>query len=1001
MTITTDKNEVITEEVSSPQRFWRSLEERAQQGSFESWVQEKHPRLAGALGAGLDRRRFLQLMGASAALGGMTACTRQPLEKLVPYVNQPEGLIPGKPLFYASAVPVGGYGHGVLVESHEGRPTKIEGNPDHPSSLGASSSVVQASVLGLYDPDRAQLVKYKGQPSTWGQFTTALSAAVEKTGLLAGKGMTVVTGAVTSPTLGSLMAQYLEKYPQAKWVQWEAAAAYGERQALGAEKSLRYDLSAADVILTLESDLLGQGPGSIRYAKDFGKRRRVSADDATMNRLYTVESSPSATGSLADHRLALAPSSLEAVVAALAAELGVAGASAPAHFDQAEHGAFVAALAKDLAAHGGSSLVVAGPEVSAAVHTLSLAINQHLDNVGQTVHVQESVEVAPADHLADINTLAKDLQSGATSVLVMVGVNPAYDAPGNLNLSAALKASEAFKVHVGLHEDESAAFCDWQVPLSHSLEAWGDIRAYDGTLSIVQPLIEPLYSSHSDLEVMAAVLGQSNAKAWDLLREYWQGQWTDDFENRWRLAVHDGLVADTMAATADLPVLDVAGAQQDINDRGADAGSLELAIRADAFLVDGRFANNGWLQETPRPLTKLTWDNALLLSPKTARDLGGLETESTVNLSVGGASLKAPVFIMPGQADGVGTLHLGYGRSRGGKVAEGVGVSASTLRTHREPWNRQGLSVGATGETWSLACTQDHFSMEGRHLVRGGTLAEFEHNPEFAKGHHIPGVDDSLYAPWTYEGHAWGMSIDLSLCTGCNACVTSCQSENNIGVVGKEEVEKGRELHWLRIDRYFEGDADNPSGYVHQPIPCMHCENAPCEVVCPVGATTHSEEGLNDMVYNRCVGTRYCANNCPYKVRRYNFFKYSDFDTPSLKLMRNPDVTVRFRGVMEKCTYCVQRINQARIDATREDREMKDGDIVTACQQACPTGAIVFGDINDEKSRVATLKQDGRDYGLLEETGTRPRTTYLARLSNPNPEITPVVVAETQHEADH
>jgi molybdopterin-containing oxidoreductase family iron-sulfur binding subunit len=602
------------------------------------------------------------------------------------------------------------------------------------------------------------------------------------------------------------------------------------------------------------------------------------------------------------------------------------------------------------------------------------------------------------------------MHAGKVELLVVLGGNPAYDAPADLDLAAALD-KVPLRLHHGLYLDETGERCHWHLPASHPLESWGDLRAADGTVSIVQPLIAPLYNTISAIELLAAFLEDSPQKGHEIVKSHWEtALGTDGFEAKWNRALHDGVVAGTAAAPKAAKV--VAGDWA--RPRAAEAkGGLELVFRPDPAVHDGRFANLGWLQELPKPLSKITWGNAAFVSPRTAESLGGARTEQkatghhtdVVELRLGGRTVEAPLWVLPGQADGVVTVHLGHGRTRAGKVGTGVGFSAYALRTADAPWTASGLEVAKTGERALVACTQDHWTIDGRasgeaherHIVRAVDLAELARNPQAVhQMGHDPGPGLSMYPDHEYGGRAWGLSIDMSACVGCNACVVACQSENNIPVVGKDQVGRGREMHWIRVDRYYEGPPESPQT-VHQPVPCMHCENAPCEVVCPVAATVHSEEGLNDMVYNRCVGTRYCSNNCPYKVRRFNFYLYQDWDTPSYKMMRNPEVTVRSRGVMEKCTYCVQRIVRTRIDAKNQDRPIRDGEIVTACEQACPARAIVFGDLNDKESRVAKLRSSERSYGLLTELQTRPRTTYLAAVRNPNPQIPGAAAPEAHH----
>jgi molybdopterin-containing oxidoreductase family iron-sulfur binding subunit len=982
--------------------YWRSLEELAETPAFLDLLHREFPAQASVLEDPEGRRNFLRIMGASLALAGVTACTRQPEEKIVPYVRAPEDLIPGRPLFFATAVLDGGYAKGVLVESHMGRPTKVEGNSDHPGSLGATDSFGQASVLDLYDPDRSQILTHLGEIRAWSVFLAAMKPLVEAQRARKGAGIRVLTGTITSPTLGAQLQELLSEFPSAKWHQWEPSgldnARAGALQAFGEPVETVYRFEKAEVILSLEADFVQGGAASLRLIREFAANRKLQGDRRTMNRLYVVEGTRSLTGSLADHRLALRPSEVEAFARALARRLG-----APVDGGMSGH-PWVEPLARDLEAHRGAGVVLAGEGQPPAVHVLAHAMNERLGNVGTTVVHTEPVEVRPVDQLGSLRELAADMDQGAVSLLLVLGVNPVYTGPADLDLAAKMD-KVPLRIHLGLHQDETADRCHWHIPEAHPLEAWSDARAFDGTATIMQPLIAPLYdSARSAHEVLAAFSAHPERSGYELVREHWRSRMgAGDFESQWRKAVHDGVVPGTAAREKAVRVKTppLAGARP-----AAGGTELELVFRADPTVGDGRFANNGWLQELPKPLTKLTWGNAALMSPRTAQGLGvavgtsftdanGTAGENTgtptdvVELRYKGHTLRAPAWIVPGHPDGSVTLHLGYGRRRTGRVGSGTGVDAYALRTSDALWFGSGLVVVKTGERTTLACTQDHWSMESRDLVRAADLDEYHQHPGYARerpGAEDPPRDLSLYPSHRYDGHAWGMTIDLNSCVGCNACVVACVAENNIPVVGKEQVGRGREMHWLRIDRYYAGTPDEPETF-HQPVLCMQCENAPCEVVCPVEATAHSDEGLNDMVYNRCIGTRYCSNNCPYKVRRFNFFLYQDWTTPTLKMARNPDVTVRSRGVMEKCTYCVQRINQSRIDAKNEGREIRDGDITTACQAACPAEAIVFGDVNDRNSRVSRLKSEPRNYGLLTDLNTRPRTTYLAAVRNPNPEM--------------
>jgi MoCo/4Fe-4S cofactor protein with predicted Tat translocation signal len=1000
---------------SHGREYWRCLEELADSEQFHKLLVQEFPQQAAGWFDGVSRRDFLRLMGASLALAGLNACGRAaPVDKkIVPYVNQPEEIVPGKPLFFATAFPMGGAGTGVLVESHEGRPTKIEGNPNHPASLGATDAFTQASILTLYDPDRSQVVKNAGRISTWNAFLIAINDDLEAERVVGGGGLRILTATVTSPTLANQLRQLLAKFPRAKWHQYEPVnrdnVHAGDRLAFGTDVNTTYRFENAEVILSLDADFLFSGPANVRYAREFTDKRRVRQGKIGMNRLYAIEVTPSVTGSMADHRIALRPSEFPNFAGAIAAKIGLPVQS----LADPQRSQWIDALVRDLQKHRGASVVIAGDQQPPGIHALAHAMNQALGNVGKTVVYTDPIEANSVDQMASLRELVKDVESGSVRILLMLGGNPVYTAPVDFGFAEQL-AKVPLRIHSGLYEDETSGYCHWHIPETHYLESWSDIRAYDGTVTILQPLIAPLYSGKSSHEILAALAGKSGESSYDTVRNYWKGQkLTGDFEIFWRTALHDGVVAGTafqpkavkLKALANVDGLSASGASvsETRNPKPASAqparqNSLEISFQPDPTVFDGRFANNGWLQELPKPLTKLTWDNAALVSPKTAQRLGlsyqigarggehGRIFVDVVEIRYEGRTLRAPAWIQPGHADECVTLHLGYGRTRAGKVGNGTGFNAYAIRTASAPNHGDGAEVRKIGTQYTLACTQFHHSMEGRDLVRAATLEEYRKNPDFAQGEHHHESEGSLYPGFKYEGYAWGMAIDVNACIGCNACVVACQAENNIAVVGKTEVTRGREMHWLRIDRYYKGSPKNPETY-HQPVPCMHCENAPCELVCPVGATNHSHEGLNDMVYNRCVGTRYCSNNCPYKVRRFNFFEYSDFETPSLKPLRNPNVTVRSRGVMEKCTYCVQRINVAKIEAEKENRPVRDGEIQTACQATCPTQAIVFGDINNRDSAVAKSKSDSLNYGLLTELNTKPRTTYLAKLKNPNPEI--------------
>ena len=963
--------------------YWRSLEELAATDGFEELLQREFPRQAAEWAGGPDgRRQFLKVMGASLALAGLSACTKQPTEAIVPYVRQPEEVIPGKPLFFATAVPITGVAMGTLVESHLGRPTKVEGNPDHPASLGATDAIAQASVLELYDPDRSQTLTYLGDIRSWSSF---LGAAREMSGALAatkGAGLRFLTGATTSPTLADQFHTLLQKFPAAQWHRYEPAGRSSARaaaqQVFGEPVNTYYQLAHADVIVSLDSDFLCTGPASVPYAADFASRRRVRGNQTAMNRLYVVESAATPTGAKADHHLPLRAADVESFAAAVAAGVGAPGVAAP---PAGPHAKWIAALVKDLQQHRGASAVIPGQHQSPAVHVLAHAMNAALGNVGKTVIHTDALDPNPADDIGSLRELVQDMDAGKVDTLVIIGGNPVYNAPVDFNFAQRMSKVK-LRIHMGLFADETSEFCQWHIPEAHFLETWGDARAYDGTVTIMQPLILPLYFGRSAHELLGAFGDTPNQTPYEIVKGYWNRRHTGaDFEDWWRRAVHDGVVPGTA-----LPPRQVALKGSPTASKPAPSQALEIVFRPDPHVFDGRYANNGWLQELPKPLTKITWDNVALVSPRTAEQRG-LQNQDLVDLQYQGRSVKAPVWIQPGHPDDSVTVHLGFGRTNAGRVGNGVGFNAYALRTSDAPWFGSGLEVVKTGAKYSLATTQEQHLMEGRAIVLSAAIDEYRKNPGFAKeAAEEPPKELTIYPGYKYEGYAWGMAIDQTACVGCNACVVACQSENNIAVVGKEQVKMRRVMHWLRVDSYYKGGIDNPEVYF-QPVPCMQCENAPCELVCPVQATNHSAEGLNDMVYNRCVGTRYCSNNCPYKVRRFNFFLYSDWTTPSLKLQRNPDVSVRSRGVMEKCTYCVQRINEAKIESEKEGRTVRDGEIKTACQGVCPTQAIVFGNINDPASQVARLKAEQLNYSLMAELNTRPRTTYLAALRNPNPEI--------------
>lgn len=1069
----------------SGKQYWRSVEEFVDAPEFEELVAREYPHEIEEWDNSLSRRNFVKVMGASLALAGLSGCVIQPPEKIVPYVNNPEGMLPGKPNFFATAMSLGGVATGLLAKSFDGRPVKVEGNPDHPGSRGGTDVYAQASILGMYDPDRSQEVLFRGNPKTWESFMTEFRAAVEENRTDGGAGVRFLTETVTSPTLIDQLNRIKTELPNAKWVQYEPVntdnATAGAKMAFGSPVQTIYKFDKAERILTLDADIFSGF--NVAYIKDFAKGRRFSEEKKELNRLYSVETTVSLTGAKADHRLSIKPSQLTEVAKSIAKAVGVGGANST----YTENASWIASLAKDLNEHKGKSLVVAGDTAPPVVHALAHAINGALGNAGQTVVYAEPLSPnSDKTQVEQLRELIGDVDTGRVKMLIILGGNPVYNTPSDLRLDADRMNKVPLRVHLGLYIDETAELCHWHVSEKHYLESWSDARAYDGTATIVQPLIAPLYDSKNAHEVVQLLFKENyDKKDYDIVKEYWQrtnitpaatkaespederepntGAKESDterepntgtkeaerepntktepagtetpkpaatptpaanvaapaaaprnFEDNWRKAVHDGFIPNTAAATKTVTATSAFMSQPET--KPAANGSLEISILPDPCVYDGRFVNNGWLQELPNPLNKVTWDNVALVSPKTAHDLGinlgndseeytggaqgvsfwstkgGNQFSDLVTLKYQGVDIPqgVPMWITPGQPDGVVTVFMGYGRKRAGKIGTGIGYNVFDVR-RSDAMNYGFGDITKRGEQANIASTQIHFNMQGRDLLRVWDLEEYEKNPKI--GHQHNEYDKSMYP---YEQHQetynknykWGMSIDINSCVGCNACVMACQAENNIPVVGKEQVERSREMHWLRIDAYYGGDNINdPQGPYFQPVLCQQCEQAPCEVVCPVHATVHSAEGLNDMVYNRCVGTRYCSNNCPYKVRRFNFLLYQDWNTPQYKLMRNPEVTVRSRGVMEKCTFCTQRISAARIEAEKDGRKVRDGEIMTACQSACPTEAITFGDMSDPKSKVAETKKDHRNYNLLNELNTQPRTTYLAGLKNQNHEM--------------
>ncbi len=995
-----------------------------------------------------SRRNFLGIMSASVALATLSGC-RRPVEPILPYVRMPGDVNLGVANHYTSVYVERGDAIGVLVESHTGRPTKVEGNPEHSGSLGALTIRGQASVLDLYDPDRMRSPMAKGEGSapaaghgdhgahaahgsghagfvnkSWDEFDRALSEMITPHRADGGAGLRFLVQPSISPSFMRLRSKVKEKFPRAKFYTWDACSTgnirEGAKIATGQAANVVYALENAKVVLSIDSDFLGTEPGMVRHAKAWSSRRKMqSAEDRDMSRLYVVEPSMTVTGGTADHRLRLPARDGLAYLQALAGRLaresalglstslgGDAPAGVPAYW--------VEAVAADLLAARGESVVIVGSRQPAAVHALAHTINAALTNLGRTVKLYPITDADEGDSLTDLAALANE--AGSVQTLIIVGGNPAYDAPASLGIGEKINGIRNV-LHATMFHDETCAGAKLCMPLAHYLETWGDQKGLDGAVTIQQPLIEPLYASRSEIELFAQILNEGPRSGHDIVRQTFIGErpWTVASETAWRRALTSGVVADSAARPLEgvaARASDVATAVTAARGRAGAAPSaqrVEIVFAIDSKMSDGRGANNAWLQELPDPVTKITWDNAALVSPKLAREQS-ITSGDKIEVTVDGKKLTIVAWVAPGQADYSVTLPLGWGRTAAGRVGDGKGFNVNVVRSHENFWFADG-AIRKTGERYPLSHTQEHHRMVDRPLAVETTLAKYKENPRFPAMRTPTPRTLPLWREVEYNGYKWGLVVDLTACTGCSACIVACQSENNIPCVGKEQVARGREMLWLRLDRYFVSPRVGADGFPSdedgalldsdpmmavQPVACVQCEEAPCENVCPVNATAHSPEGLNDMAYNRCIGTRYCSNNCPYKVRRFNYLNFhndsvyqpKDPDVPeTVRMQHNPNVTVRFRGVMEKCTYCVQRIQNAKIHAKNEYRTVRDGEIQTACQQTCPTGAIVFGDMNDRESAVHRLMRTDRRYQLLAELGTQPRTTFLAKIRNPNPEM--------------
>lgn len=924
----------------------------------------------------LSRRDALRIFASQIAALGLAGCSK-PAEEIVPYVQMPEGLVPGEPLRFATAVPMSGYGLGLMGISVDGRPIKVEGNPRHPASLGATDVFAEAVVLSLYDPNRSRTPTLKGSIASWDAFRAALLTQLAKHNRNGGDGLRLLTGRITSPTLLRQIDDLLARYPRAMWHVHEPIDDSVERQgavlAFGRALDALPRLDKAEVMLCLDADPLGPGPSQIANARQWIKARNPK-DPASFSRSYVVESGSTLTGMKADHRLAEHPAVISEIAITIANALG-AGMVQPKLSPVSER--FAQAAAHDLIAHKGRALVLAGRTQGPEIHALAYWINAQLQG---PQHFIAPIDRSPTHEPSTLAVLADDLDAGRVETLIILDTNVGYDAPMDLSISAAAK-KVSFSVHLGLYADETAGLCRWHLPQSHALEGWSDLRAADGTAAIVQPLIRPLYVTRSAHDLLTMFTGHDGVSSYDLVRETWQSSGGTAFEDWWRQTLHDGVVPGSAAqpiavGTPIRPEVAPSSARKDFT----------LVLSPDCSIWDGRFANNPWLQECPKPISKEVWGNALSVATADAKRLN-LKTGDVVRLSIKDRAIQTPVLVTGRCPPNVLNLTLGYGRRNAGAIGTSIGVDAYRLRASDALWVIEGVGMAATSERRAVLTTETLVRLEGDasdlypiRLLKDSTGAE----PKVTEG-----LPPTLYPPLPSDTYAWGMVIDTAACIGCNACIVACQAENNVPVVGPEEIARGRDMHWLRIDTYDHGTpARSEVGF--QPVPCMQCENAPCEPVCPVAASVHDGEGLNAQVYNRCVGTRFCEANCPYKVRRFNFFGYADgqeyanLGADPLKAQHNPDVSTRQRGVMEKCTYCVQRISRARRTAKKEDRTIDEGDVVTACQSACPTQAITFGDLNNSDSAVRTLKNDPRNYALLAHLDTRPRTTYLADLRNPN-----------------
>jgi molybdopterin-containing oxidoreductase family iron-sulfur binding subunit len=943
--------------------FWRSLDELSGTTDFKVFLEAEFPSLAPATGD-IDRRSLLRIMAAPLALAGLSGGTARADERALPYVNAPEFVVPGMPKWYATAVIFGGYAQPVLGKTHVGRPVKLEGNPDHPATRGATDAYLQAALLGLYDPERSQGPRFMGRPTTWSAFDTAIANRCAEIDSTKGEGFRLLTGASTSPTFERQIAALIKRWPAARWhvteplddsLRLEAAA-----RVFGRPLQQHLRLDQAEVVVSLDDDILGPGPRQAMHGRLWAVRRLARQKSDGDCRLFVAEPTPSLTGTMAEDRLIASSQRVPHLLAALAHAVG---ATQTAALDlSASEARWVGAATAAIEGQRGRALLSVGAQYAPDLQALGLLVNERIGGLGTALTFTNPVVLATPEG-GSLEALTADMMAGRVTTLATIGANPVYAAPAALGFRQAME-KVAFRLHAGLYADETAALSHWHGPLQHELESWSDGRAIDGTVTIVQPLVRPFYAVRSS-HVILENLRQRTASDRGIVEATWRATWSEDFDGRWREALVRGFVADSAPG---LIIPEVVHHAVTPIYQPALKG-LTIDMRPDATIWDGRFANNAWLQETPKPLTKITWGNVILLSPALAAERH-IKNGDELQIEANGGKIVGAAWVMPGQERQTITVTLGYGRRGAGRVAEGLGYDAFALGRVAEPWHIGTAILTPTGNRQIVATTQLHQAMDGFDFVRIVDSAD-----PLVKHDDAP----SFYPEQKWDSPSWGMSIDLDLCIGCSACVVACVAENNIPVVGKDLIAEGRQMHWLRVDHYHEGDPTEPKTY-SQPVPCMHCEQAPCEMGCPVNATVHSSDGLNLQVYNRCIGTRTCSSYCPYKVRRFNWFDYTGDASESIQAMRNPDVTVRSRGVMEKCTYCIQRISAARIKSKIEGREIADGEVVTACQQACPTQAIVFGNVVDPEADVTRRKASPRNYSLLEEANTRPRTTYLARI---------------------